>query len=33
VLVELAARQARAITGQEVAREPLLDAIQPLLET
>jgi 3-dehydroquinate dehydratase / shikimate dehydrogenase len=33
VLVELAARQARAITGQEVAREPLFAAIQPLLET
>ncbi len=33
VLVELVARQARAIAGQEVAREPLLEAVQGLVES
>jgi 3-dehydroquinate dehydratase/shikimate dehydrogenase len=32
VLVELTARQARAITGQDVAREVLLEALRPLVE-
>jgi 3-dehydroquinate dehydratase/shikimate dehydrogenase len=33
VLVELAARQARAITGQEVPRDVLLQALQGVLDT
>jgi 3-dehydroquinate dehydratase/shikimate dehydrogenase len=32
VLVELVARQARAIAGEEVAREPLLETVRGLLE-